>query len=502
MRPISVLLTNNALGPRGGSETYIRDVALALLKRGHRPVAFSLVLGDIAAELRRATVPVIDDLSRLAQAPDVIHGHHHFETLIAALTFPDTPVVNFCHGWMPWEEMPLHHPAVRRYVAVDEVCVDRLVREEGIDACRVELFLNFVDLDRFRPRAPLPARPARALVLGNAARQEGYVRAIATACQATGVALDVVGLSAGNSSSTPETLLAGYDLVFAKGRTALEALAVGCATVLADAAGAGPLVTPENYDTLRPRNFGIRALTQGHDAAWYSRQIAGYRADATAALTARVRAEAGMDGAIDRLLDIYSAAIAAPPDPAIGPWRQPRIAAGSRYRSSSRYGVAQQLESMARQLSQAQAEHAVQSTELASARGQVQELQRHIAAFKALPTLRLRDAVLKAPVVGRVVQAGAGVSRRCWGTDGRCGGRANAACGVRPAVDLVLLKRSRPPSASRPPRRRRHCPPCGYCPPTPACRRRSQSPSGCCRCCCSTVERYPCHRPARRRCWC
>ena len=114
-----------------------------------------------------------------------------------------------------------------------------------------------------------------------------------------------------------------------------------------------------------------------------------------------------MDGAIDRLLDIYSAAIAAPP----GPGDRSLAAAAHCCRIAGplkqSYGVAQQLESVARQLSQAQAENAVQSTELVSARGQVKELQRHMAAFKALPTLRLRDAVLKAPVVGRVVQAGA-----------------------------------------------------------------------------------------------
>ena len=161
MRPISVLLTNNALGQRGGSETYVRDVAVALLRRGHRPMAFSLVLGETAADLRAATIPVIDDLARLGDAPDVIHGHHHLETLLATLTFPNTPVVNFCHGWVPWEEMPLHHPAVRRYVAVDEVCVDRLVREEGIAPAQVELLLNFVDLERFQPRrsAAGAARP-------------------------------------------------------------------------------------------------------------------------------------------------------------------------------------------------------------------------------------------------------------------------------------------------------------------------------------------------------
>ena len=227
MRPISVLFTNNSLGLRGGSESYLRDVALALLRRGHRPVAFSLVHGETAADLRRATIPVVDDLTRLGDVPDVIHGHHHFETLIAALAFPGVPVVNFCHGWIPWEEMPLHHPAVRRYVAVDEVCVDRLVREEGISPDLVELLLNFVDLDRFRPRPPLPARPARALVLSNYATSAGYTRVIAAACHAAGVTLDVVGASNGNPTDCPAQLLAGYDLVFAKGRTALEALAAG-----------------------------------------------------------------------------------------------------------------------------------------------------------------------------------------------------------------------------------------------------------------------------------
>src|SRR5262245_35878977 len=130
MRPLSVLFTNNALAGRGGSETYLRDAALALLRRGHRPVAFSLVLGHMAAELRRAPIPVVDDLSRLGTPPDVIHGHHHVETLIAALTFPHTPIVHFCHGWIPWEEKPLRHPSIAKYVAVDDVCLDRLIKEE------------------------------------------------------------------------------------------------------------------------------------------------------------------------------------------------------------------------------------------------------------------------------------------------------------------------------------------------------------------------------------
>jgi hypothetical protein len=403
------------------------------------------VLGETAADLRRSTIPVIDDMTRLGEAPDVIHGHHHLETLIAALAFPGTPIVNFCHGWVPWEEMPLHHPAVRRYVAVDEVCVDRLVREEGISPDRVELLLNFVDLDRFGPRAPLPTRPARALVLSNAARGDGYAHVIAAACHAAGITLDIVGGASGNVSDAPEDLLPAYDIVFAKGRTALEALAVGCATVLADGAGAGPLVMPGNYDVLRTRNFGVRELRHAHDVAWYGEQIAQYCAPAAADVSARVRAEAGMEPAIDRLLAIYSAAMASPPGPGdasraaaihcsriarplkeahhiadrlhavVGDLERVRAELDAQVRARAQQATAGQArqarveELQVRQSESTLLEQQVRAREreLVSARDEVRALESEVAAFRSLSTIRLRDAVLTAPVVGPVLHAGA-----------------------------------------------------------------------------------------------
>jgi hypothetical protein len=61
---VRVLITNNTLAARAGSELYVRDLALALLARGHQPIAYSRRLGEVAAEIRRATVPVVDDLRR------------------------------------------------------------------------------------------------------------------------------------------------------------------------------------------------------------------------------------------------------------------------------------------------------------------------------------------------------------------------------------------------------------------------------------------------------
>jgi hypothetical protein len=300
-----ILLTNNTLHWRSGTELYIYDVAVELLRRGHEPVAFSTVLGDVAEMLRAATVPVVDDLSRLAATPDIIHGQHHFDTLIAALTFPAAPVLNFCHGWLPWEEQPLIFPNVVDYVAVDHVCRDRLIFEHGIPSERIHVLLNFVDTNRFRPRPPLPAAPKRALAFGNLFKNDGSVAILGTACREAGIELDVAGIGTGRPLSNPETEIGQYDLVFAKARAALEAMAVGTAVILCGPRGLGPMVTPEEWDHLRTLNFGVRTLTLPMDVASVLSQVRQYNPAGVVAISERVRSEATLSGAVDELIHIY-----------------------------------------------------------------------------------------------------------------------------------------------------------------------------------------------------
>jgi hypothetical protein len=317
-----ILLTNNTLHFRAGSELYIYDVAVELLNRGHQPVAFSTVLGDVAELLRAATVPVIDDPSRLAAQPDIIHGQHHFDTLIAALTFPTAPALNFCHGWVPWEEQPLIFPNVVGYVAVDHVCRDRLVFEHGIPLENIDVVLNFVDTNRFRARPGLPAAPQRAIAFGNAFQNGDSLAILRAACAEAGIELDVAGLDVGRSLQHPEIELGRYDLVFAKARAALEAMATGAAVILCGPRGLGPMVTPEEWDRLRPLNFGVRTLTLPMDRASVRSQIQRYNPAAAAILAERVRSEATLTRAVDQLLHIYAGVIERfPPsgfDPALG----------------------------------------------------------------------------------------------------------------------------------------------------------------------------------------
>jgi hypothetical protein len=313
---LRVLITNNTLDARAGSELYVRDLAAGLLRRGHRPVAFSTRLGAVAAELRAATVPVVDDLGHLAEPPELIHGHHHLETMIAALHFPAVPVVSFCHGWLPWEERPPVSPRIGCYVAVDEVCRDRLVAEHGIAPERVEVLLNFVDLERFRPRGPLPSRPRRALAFSNYASETSSLPVLREACSALGIDLDVAGVTAGRAVARPEDVLPAFDLVFAKARSALEALAVGAAVVVCDTHRLGPMVTAGELPRLRSLNFGVRLLQRRLDVAGIVAEVARYDASDAALVQGRIREEAGLEAALDRIESIYRRVVdTAPPSP-------------------------------------------------------------------------------------------------------------------------------------------------------------------------------------------
>lgn len=303
-----ILITNNTLVNRAGSELYVRDLAIALMKRGHFPVTYSMALGQVAEELRRATIPVIDNLEALSDPPDVIHGQHHLETMTAALHFPGVPTVFACHGWMPWQEMPPVFPALRHYVAVDDLCRERLLTTLGVSRERVEVIYNFVDLERFERRGPLPDRPARVLIFTNhCAPSEPWYTAIHAACQRFGIArVDVVGISAGNPVVMPEAILRGYDLVFAKARCALEAMATGCAVIVADRAGLGGYVSMENVANLRRLNFGVRTM-QAERVTEESvlRELACYDAADAGRVCDFIRTEADMDSAVDRWLSVY-----------------------------------------------------------------------------------------------------------------------------------------------------------------------------------------------------
>jgi hypothetical protein len=305
MQGLRILIANATMATLTGTETYVRDLTLGLLRGGHTPVVYAPELGELAGVLRKATVPVVDRLGAMAVTPDVIHGNHNTEMLSALLHFPGVPAAFFCHSWTDWVSAPFAHPRVLAYVAVDDTCRDRLVCESGVPEERVRVVLHAADLARFRPRAPLPARPRRALVFSNNANRWTHLAAVREACARAGIELDVIGAGANTQTPRPEELLGDYDLVFAKARCALEALAVGAAVILCDAAGCGPLVTTEGLDRLRRLNFGIRTLTGKAEPELLLGEIGRYDAADAAEVSRRVRAASDLSSVVDETVAVY-----------------------------------------------------------------------------------------------------------------------------------------------------------------------------------------------------
>jgi len=303
---LCVLITNAFIRDWSGSELYVRDVAMELIKRGHKPIVYSPRIGELAEVLRKKSIPVVNDLNSISVKPDLIHGQHHLETMTALSRFPETPAVFFCHGWLPWEEIPPFHPRIIQYVTVSDALHDRLVFECGIPAEKITTILNSVDLERFRSRPPLPAIPNRALVFNSQANEANILGIAREACSQNGIDVDAIGYGNGNPSFYPETQLVNYDIIFAVGRAALEGLAIGAAVICCGLEGSSQMVTTQNLEWLRRNNFGIRVLSLPLAADFLSAEIKHYDPLDALKVSQEIRATAGLGGMVDQILSVYT----------------------------------------------------------------------------------------------------------------------------------------------------------------------------------------------------
>lgn len=304
-----VLVTNCTLAGRTGTETFVRDLALGLQAAGAQPIVYAPELGPLAEELRAASIPVVDDLRSIAEPPDVIHGHHHEETARALMRFPGAPALFVSHDWSAWTDVPLEFPQLRRFVAVDRTRRDRLVVTQGIDPERVSILPNSVDVDRFQPRGPLPARPRNGLVFSSYLRREREILDLRRACAQTGLSLDVAGARLGRYLEHPEVDLKGYDLVFAMGRSALEAMAVGNGVVVWGLEGLGGFVNQERFPHFLDCNFGRRLLRRASQEDLEA-AIQDFDSGEATWVQGKVRTELRLDGMVRHYLGLYEELLA------------------------------------------------------------------------------------------------------------------------------------------------------------------------------------------------
>jgi len=309
---LRILITNLYLANYSGSEVAVELLADGLRRAGHQPMVLAPTLGPQAARMRERGHIIVDRVSAVPEAPDVIHAQHVPVALSALAAFPDTPAVFACHSANFEVEAPRPHPQIQRWIAVDDLCRSRCL-SRGVAADRLTVILNAVDLERFSRRAPLPEQPRKALLL---TKNAGHVEAIRAACADRGVDLSELGPAFGRVSDQIERELPQYDLVFATARMALEAAAIGCAVVVCDARGFAGLLTAERLADWRRFNFGAGLLTRPTTEQLVAEAIAAYDARDAGLVTDQLRTEASLTESVEEHVRVYQAALADPkPDP-------------------------------------------------------------------------------------------------------------------------------------------------------------------------------------------
>jgi hypothetical protein len=251
---VKILLTNFRLAERTASEVSVRDLAFALRRLGHDVCVFASKTGPLADEFADLDIPVIAHPGAAPFKPDLIHGQYNLETIAALLSFPDRPALYLSFGTRQWREHPPIHPRILRYLSFSQSGREWL-HEAGVPRAVTRLLPGAVEMDRFVNVRRLPEAPARALIYDRTSGQGRTLEDIRQACQRCHIQLDLVGDLVGKSPTRPEIMLPEYDLVFASGRSAIEALASGCAVIPVRDGRCGKLVTTANFDSMRDENF-------------------------------------------------------------------------------------------------------------------------------------------------------------------------------------------------------------------------------------------------------
>ncbi|WP_319529857.1 glycosyltransferase family 4 protein [uncultured Cohaesibacter sp.] len=312
---MKVLLTQRKLMDFHGTELVTMELAIALKKRGHEVAVFCPRPGDITNALASNDVRTYDQITDVPWQPDVIHAHHRLPALVALSHFVETPCVYVCHGLRPWPEKPPRHPQVKTYATTSQKLATTMAVTLRLSQGAVHVVPNFVDPVRFsRVRSPKDGAPKRAVLFGQLSFPEPEVEKLRNACRDHGIQLEMIRHNSGPIRFTPELFLPDYDICFAIGRSAVEAMACGCATIPIVPQLGGELITSENFDDWAHINFSPRHFTSAAqlDGEWLSDQLGRYDPADIARVAQRVRANNSIDHAVERFEEIYRQAMAEP----------------------------------------------------------------------------------------------------------------------------------------------------------------------------------------------
>ncbi len=307
-----ILITNNRLATRAGTESYVETVMVALRRLGHDVLAYSPGLGDVARSLRHNGFVVHDDPSELPPGIDVIHGQHTNAVAMVRRYLPSVPLVFVSHSWFIPAEDPCIDIGPAALVALNDRIEARLRSMAMATSVPVHRLRQPIEIGFFDgQRRPPAARPETALLVSR--KIAGRLDSIRMACDRAGIELRTLR----GESADPRLEMAAADIVMASGRSALEAMSMARPTLLIDQTVCAGWITEGSWAQIEGDGFGtgnpVDAVTD-LDAllAMYSPELG------VQARTLAVHQHAAQDHA-SALVEIYRSVAPAPPIEVVDP---------------------------------------------------------------------------------------------------------------------------------------------------------------------------------------
>jgi hypothetical protein len=242
MADVRILVATHHLFLGAGTETYVRTLVWALANRGHEVVVYSPFPGAVSAEIAASGIPVTDDITSLRhEFFSVAHVHHNIIATQVRATLPQVPIVWVRHGIIPELERPPTFPPEVTLVIAPE-------RARGLVASGqrpVSVVPNPIDTSFYAPRRPIRRTPQTAVAITNHLSAAAWAT-IGYACNKLDIDVRHVGHPNNNISDVRESIDEA-DLVFAVGRTALEAGSMARAVLIHDHNGCDGWLDHSNY---------------------------------------------------------------------------------------------------------------------------------------------------------------------------------------------------------------------------------------------------------------
>jgi hypothetical protein len=272
---VRILLSYENFEVFGGTETYIRTVALELLRLGHEPVIYA-PNGGLVADLAREQGLSVLTRHELPDGSDAVLSHDAATAHELARRFPGAVRAFVAHSRDGTLQETPQLPEVCQAAVVLNDRVRRWVEARAAHPPLTRL-RQPIALERYRHTRPPRREPRRVLVTSNYV--EGLRGAlIEQACLKAGLELDWIGATT-RPSASPERALAAADIVIGLGRSVLEAMAAGRATYVYGAVGGDGWVTPDSYPALEADGFAGMVSGQPMTVSRLADELAEYRPD-------------------------------------------------------------------------------------------------------------------------------------------------------------------------------------------------------------------------------